>query len=1017
MLEVGVLVGGDYRVERKLSEGGMGAVFVAEQVSTGAKRALKVIRPELLRHGKLRDRFAQEAKVTARIASDHVVSVVAAGVDADLGLPWIAMELLHGETLHGLVATRGALPPELAIAVLRQLAHAIDAAHAAQVVHRDLKPDNVFLATSRMSGVPFFVKVLDFGIARILHEAFETKTESLGTPLWMAPEQAGSGDPVGPWTDVWAFGLIAFFLLTGRPYWKASMGEASPLAIVREVCLDPLEPASMRARALGFDGDLGEGFDAWFAECVARDPKDRAGSVGVATERLARVFGVPGSASETVVFSEPPIDAATSSVAHAKTEVAIPGTPAGTPVPVITRPPPDASRKERETPISETPGQAPPVSVTQPSLGAPPKPRSRTPLVVAALAVLLAGAAGLGVRARTAAADREACASKADAKACEAACARGDRPSCVGLAKIDVRGRDVNRARAAADLLRGACTSGDGAACGALGLALAFPPKGGLARDLKEAATALESACKSGQACAVAGALRGAGGFGLSRAAQDYFDASCKETPVGYEAHLDCLYALGHDLATNAPSARVFLPKGFAARTCATYPGDACGFVWVDGEAAGDSSHEAYERGCEAGSSLACTALAATVAEGAKGRAPSPIVARETFERACADGEAAACNDVGFLLGGFLASPRRGPRGELVYKLRCAGAIEAGCASFGERREVLPKGSPTDPRAAYAAFDRACREGLTTACVNQAALLHAGLGVPRDRAAAEKLFSDACMRGDAGACGEQGAELLTVRLGRSRDVRAGLSLLERACKGGEEDSCTALYGHLVNGLPDGKRVAEGVAGLVAQGKRKVVSHVLVELYETGAEGHPKDLSEAARLAISICDAESRCADAAYFLSRGLGVAKDDVRATEALQRGCENDDFPSCTELGIRYREGRGQSKDPHRAVELFRKACDGADATACDMLSQAYATAEGVPRDLTKAFALARAACDTDGVEGCASVGIMTADGKGTPKDVDAALPYLSFACRRAVQLACAKLLALGKPLPELDM
>jgi TPR repeat protein len=86
-------------------------------------------------------------------------------------------------------------------------------------------------------------------------------------------------------------------------------------------------------------------------------------------------------------------------------------------------------------------------------------------------------------------------------------------------------------------------------------------------------------------------------------------------------------------------------------------------------------------------------------------------------------------------------------------------------------------------------------------------------------------------------------------------------------------------------------------------------------------------------------------------------------------------------------------------------------------MLSQAYATAEGVPRDLTKALALARAACDTDGVEGCASVGIMTADGKGTPKDVDAALPYLSFACRRAVQPACAKLLALGKPLPELDM
>src|SRR6187200_2276885 len=98
MLEPGTVVGGDYRVERKLSEGGMGAVFVAEQLSTGAKRALKIIRPELLNEPKLRQRFEQEAKVTATIASDHVVSVVAAGFDPDLHVPWLAMELLSGET-------------------------------------------------------------------------------------------------------------------------------------------------------------------------------------------------------------------------------------------------------------------------------------------------------------------------------------------------------------------------------------------------------------------------------------------------------------------------------------------------------------------------------------------------------------------------------------------------------------------------------------------------------------------------------------------------------------------------------------------------------------------------------------------------------------------------------------------------------------------------------------------------------------------------------------------------------
>src|SRR5688572_15106982 len=142
MLESGVLVGGDYRVERKLAEGGMGAVFVAEQVSTGAKRALKIIKPELLNEPKLKHRFEQEARVTSRITSDHVVSVVAAGIDQELGVPWLAMELLTGQTLLRTVSDRGALRGDITTSILRQLAHAVDAAHVAGVVHRDLKPEN-----------------------------------------------------------------------------------------------------------------------------------------------------------------------------------------------------------------------------------------------------------------------------------------------------------------------------------------------------------------------------------------------------------------------------------------------------------------------------------------------------------------------------------------------------------------------------------------------------------------------------------------------------------------------------------------------------------------------------------------------------------------------------------------------------------------------------------------------------------------------------------------------------------
>lgn len=227
----------------------------------------------------------------------------------------------------------------------------------------------------------------------------------------------------------------------------------------------------------------------------------------------------------------------------------------------------------------------------------------------------------------------------------------------------------------------------------------------------------------------------------------------------------------------------------------------------------------------------------------------------------------------------------------------------------------------------------------------------------------------------------------------------------------------ALYGHLVNGLPDSKRETEGVDGLVDLAKRNLYSRTLVQLYETGARGLPKNLEEARRVAIATCDTDLRCADAAYFYSRGVGGPRDEGRALEALGRGCDADDFPSCVELGLRHREGRGLGKDPTRAVELFRRACDGGDSDGCALLSRAYATAEGAPRDPEKALGLARSACEGGAAEGCAAVGVMLAEGEGAKKDPDAAVPFLSFGCRRAVQSACQKLQSLGKPLPDLDL
>src|SRR5580704_9061611 len=110
-VSVGNVFARDYRVERPLSEGGMGALYVVEQLSTGSRRALKLMHPQLVQDARLRQRFEQEARVGARIESDHVVQVLGAGVDEPSGLPFLVMELLNGQDLERAIAERGALPP------------------------------------------------------------------------------------------------------------------------------------------------------------------------------------------------------------------------------------------------------------------------------------------------------------------------------------------------------------------------------------------------------------------------------------------------------------------------------------------------------------------------------------------------------------------------------------------------------------------------------------------------------------------------------------------------------------------------------------------------------------------------------------------------------------------------------------------------------------------------------------------------------------------------------------------
>ncbi|WP_437775428.1 protein kinase domain-containing protein [Sorangium sp. So ce1097] len=349
---VGMLFG-EFRIVRPLSAGGMGAVYVAEQASTGKLRALKLMHPQLCADVRLRERFEQEARVGALVESDHVVQVIGAGVDQASGVPWIAMELLDGEDLSVRLRRCGLLSPQDTYEIFRQLCHALGAAHRAGVVHRDMKPQNIFLAKRSSATAPWSVKVLDFGIARVAAEANTMATASLGTPLWMAPEQTEARGQIAPATDVWALGLIAFVMLTGRMYWRAAndpMGTAMPV-LLREILIEPIDPASVRATALGRAGCIVHPFDAWFARCVARDPAQRfstaqeafdaLGPALFADPRLARttVSGAP-PASETAPGSAAPGSAAPGSAAPgsaAPNRAGVALTPAGS------RPPPSLS--------------------------------------------------------------------------------------------------------------------------------------------------------------------------------------------------------------------------------------------------------------------------------------------------------------------------------------------------------------------------------------------------------------------------------------------------------------------------------------------------------------------------------------------------------------------------------------------------------------------------------------------------------------------------------------------------
>ncbi|MDI1482979.1 serine/threonine-protein kinase [Polyangium sp. y55x31] len=260
---VGQLVDGRYRIERVLGHGGMGTIYACRHVVVGKAFAMKVLRPP--RSGQnegVLARFIREAQTANALKSRHIIETTDFGQLAD-GPFYVVMELLEGFDLARAMRESRLGPAQL-LHVFIQIADTLELVHAHGIVHRDLKPDNVFLVQE--NGDPLFVKLLDFGIAKVLHSGSSELTEEgmiLGTPHYMAPEQARS-ESVDHRADVYSLGVMMYRAFTGRLPFTAE----STIGVITRHAMEAPEPPS---RFCAMDGLL----EAVILRCMAKRPEER----------------------------------------------------------------------------------------------------------------------------------------------------------------------------------------------------------------------------------------------------------------------------------------------------------------------------------------------------------------------------------------------------------------------------------------------------------------------------------------------------------------------------------------------------------------------------------------------------------------------------------------------------------------------------------------------------------------------------------------------------------------------
>ncbi len=265
---LGRVIDGRYRVEKSIGEGGMGVVYLITHAVLGKRMALKVLRGEMAKDADVVQRFMQEAQSATSIGHPNIIDISDFGRLPD-GSVYFCMEYLDGESLSKMISRGGSIPMATAIHTVRQIASALEAAHARGIVHRDLKPDNIYLVKQGQDD--HFVKVLDFGIAKVGGANSKlTRTGMIfGTPHYMSPEQA-AGQSVDNRTDIYALGVIMYEMFTGKVPFD---GDTFMGILSKHMFEQPLPPSQVKGAGLGAIEDV-------ILKALAKKQEERYQSMG-----------------------------------------------------------------------------------------------------------------------------------------------------------------------------------------------------------------------------------------------------------------------------------------------------------------------------------------------------------------------------------------------------------------------------------------------------------------------------------------------------------------------------------------------------------------------------------------------------------------------------------------------------------------------------------------------------------------------------------------------------------------